>query len=72
MVGWETLTPPDLERIFGLTGGVNHSLIPRPHGNGAGHLTILLHIHSVPASPTQDLLILISDQVQLEHKHSQE
>ena len=39
VVGWETLTPPDLERIFGLTGGVKHSLIPRPHGNEAGYLT---------------------------------
>lgn len=26
IVGWETLTPPDLERVFGLTGGVCYNI----------------------------------------------
>ena len=56
MVGWETLTPPDLERTFGLTGGVKHSLIPRPHGSEAGYLIFMIFccllIDSVPASPS--------------------
>ena len=26
IIGWETLTPPDLERVFGLTGGVCYNI----------------------------------------------
>ena len=28
VVGKEVLTPPDLERIFGLTGGVSSAILP--------------------------------------------
>ena len=60
VVGWETLTPPDLERTFGLTGGVKHSLIPKPHGNEAGYLTLdCILIMYLPAQVCRSTLPLI-------------